>query len=778
MMTITTQIPYQYENVPIPGGGYVTGFVFHTQKPHILYARTDIGGVYRYDYKVRKWKSLIDHVTQKDLSETYPIAIGVDVNNPDRLLVACGVNEANKGVLAISHDRGKHFTYEKIPTLVHGNLNGRGTGLRLIVDAKDDQTLYFASQQGGLLRSKDLGKSWESLEVNGEKYMTFVWQSKDAKTLVVGTAGVVTKRSKRVRGHSVYVSYDEGEHFEKLWQPEPSKPKGSKMSGYVGQRYAEDEKYLYVTFSQTGKHSYVVENGYSCDSGDALGGKIIRYERNAKGRITSYKDITPFQIEGVKEPLKYGFSGISTCKVQRGLLVATTLCKEEGDCIYRSYDYGEHWEIVLEDLKRGNLSFDTSYMKPQYNGGHSILHWPSDIKINPFNGNEVWFNSGTGIFGSKNLLSDVPQFKDYTKGIEETVHLNVYSPPSGKVQLIDILGDLGGFAFKNIKAACENSFADAKGNRYITCINADYSDLNPKVLVVTARGNWTGKTKGGLILSKDQGKTFERLPMPYGLSKEIDDKLKLIEKPNVNAGWVALSSGCNHMVWSIADQIQLPMETIIHSEDGGRTFKACKIYNLHNEQINHKGMKVFADRVNNELMYGFDDEGEIYISKDGGASFKQYPTDNRLRGVNFALIDCANQTEVRGESGKEGIFYMALRDKGLWKMAYKAHEDQLSLKKLSAEGETIYRIGLGLIRPNGDYLKEDKALYICGELKGEYGFYCSLDDGKTWIKLNTEKQMFGEINSIEGDSRTFGRFFIATGSRGVLYGEPAIKSMN
>lgn len=82
-------------------------------------------------------------------------------------------------------------------------------------------------------------------------------------------------------------------------------------------------------------------------------------------------------------------------------------------------------------------------------------------------------------------------------------------------------------------------------------------------------------------------------------------------------------------------------------------------------------------------------------------------------------------------------------------MQYDAREDQLSLKKLSDEDEIIYRIGLGVIRPNGDYFKEDKALYICGDLKDGYGFYRSLDEGKTWAKLNTEHQMFGDINSIE-----------------------------
>lgn len=38
--------------------------------------------------------------------------------------------------------------------------------------------------------------------------------------------------------------------------------------------------------------------------------------------------------------------------------------------------------------------------------------------------------------------------------------------------------------------------------------------------------------------------------------------------------------------------------------------------------------------------------------------------------------------------------------------------------------------------------------------------------------------MFGDINSIDGDKRVFGRFFIATGSRGVIYGEACVEGEN
>ena len=119
--------------------------------------------------------------------------------------------------------------------------------------------------------------------------------------------------------------------------------------------------------------------------------------------------------------------------------------------------------------------------------------------------------------------------------MEETVHLNVYSPPAGDVKLIDMVGDLGGFAFTDLTRPAENSFADDQGNRYITCLNADFPDSNPMLVAVTARGNWKGKTTGGLIWSEDQCKTWRRLPDPVGISENIDRLIATIRKPNNNS---------------------------------------------------------------------------------------------------------------------------------------------------------------------------------------------------------------------------------------------------
>lgn len=144
--SITAQIPYRYKNAPIPGGGYVMGFVFYKKVHGILYARTDIGGVYRYLYDEQRWKNLMGHVSMLDVAEAFPIAVALDKDNPDRLYIACGVNGVPEGKLCISEDYGESFTYKTIPTMVLGNLSGRETGMRLVMDESDSNTLYFASQ--------------------------------------------------------------------------------------------------------------------------------------------------------------------------------------------------------------------------------------------------------------------------------------------------------------------------------------------------------------------------------------------------------------------------------------------------------------------------------------------------------------------------------------------------------------------------------------------------------------------------------------------------------
>lgn len=815
------QEKYTYKNIPIPGGGYVTGFMFDESEEGRLFLRTDIGGAYRWEKEERCWKSLINHVTMKDLRETYPIALAAE---DGFLYIVSGVWGKKEAKLSVSEDNGASFTHYELPFMAHGNLNGRGTGSRLFVEKNaqggETKKLWFASQTQGLWSCEGVGQEWQKCIAMQEDYLTFVAGSPDGRAIIVGSAGVTTCKSENMRGAALWISYDEGVSFTELEQPENVKLPETLMSGHVPQRYAFDDRFMYVTFQAMGPNATRKELGYSCDNGSVWCGKIYRYSLED----FSATDITP-KVEAddnglnpmdsggtfgrkawlIKENnldvLSYGISGISACKAKPGLLAASTLSKEDGDCVFRSVDYGESWEIVLHDLDTGVMDFRTEYMKPRYNGGHNLIHWMSDIKINPYKPEEVWFNTGTGPFCSRNFLDAEVHFSDWADGIEETVHINVYSPHDGDVKVLDIVGDLGGFAFKDLDKPCDNSFADSEGNRYITCLNADYSDIDPKCIIVSARGNWTGKTTGGLIMSEDQGDSFERLDSPFGLSDKLDKLFEKIEKPNVNPGWVAMSPGCNNIVWSVCDVIYLPADCVVVSNDGGYSFTKANIFDLEGNCVSDKvmpdfgeimkilgvrgakpenadrrrdiyGFKAFSDRLKDDVFYGFGVNGEFYVSTDGGQNFYQKSLGcDAFDMVNFAFVDTINKMDVRCDNGKSGVFYISIREGGLWKLIYSVSDDTVTMKKLTADGDCVYRVGLGVGRPGGDYLTEDKAIYMAAEIGGEYGFYRTVDEGSSFVRINADDQMYGEINSCCADAREFGRFYIATGSRGLLYGD-------
>lgn len=800
---------YTYKNIPIPGGGYVTGFLFHEKEENVLYARTDIGGTYRFEFETRTWKSLMNHVRQEDVSETYPLSFAVDNNNSGLLYLVCGYSNKNTGKLCISMDKGETFTYKEMPCKIHGNNPGRGTGERLQVDPNNSNLLYFGSQSKGLMRSDNQGDSWEFIDVSidgtegkNEKEITFVWIDPRetiegrSKTIVVGTSGEGSSEG-RFRGHSLYITTDGAQTFRPLQQPESLLPniEESGYTGYVGARYAFDGQYLYVTMSEAASYGWSFAC-YSCDCGMQKSGKVVRYHIDSSGKVIEYKDITPTAMDfGVDslDDISFGMGGIAVTydKVKdTPALVCSTICYQHpGDIVFLSRDGGQTWNKILQGLEIGNINFTVPYMKPEYNGHESLLHWLTDVKINPFNPNHALFNSGTGAFVTYNLLGDDCTWEPECNGIEETVHLNLYAPSKGDVKLIDILGDLGGFAFTDLDRPAENTFADEQGNRYITCINADYSEDNQEYVVVTPRGNWTGKTKGGLIVSKDQCKTFEHLPQPYGLSPFIDELLDEIVRPNVNAGWVSMSADSETIVWSIAKVLSLPVNAVVYTKDGGKSYQKCRIYDKEGECISEtyecpsvpdwktydefftycnsiRNIKIMADRVNPNVFYGFGEASQFYVSTDGGVTFNQKDKPYDFPIMVLSGFDCNNYAEIRVEAQEEGVIWMALGEHGLWKVMYDAAVEEFKAERITKKGDAVKCQGMGL----GSH--GEKAIYISGTIDGEYGFYVTEDEGRTYNRLNTEKQMYGDIMSITGDPRVKGRFYIATGSRGVLYGTP------
>ncbi|MDR1431204.1 MAG: hypothetical protein LBI99_03695 [Propionibacteriaceae bacterium] len=163
----------------IGGSGYVTMSVYSQIEKNVLYAQTDIGGAYRYDYANEYWIGLNDDASDHsstvfdasgnfitDLAAgngrgtTFVTAIAPDPVKKGRVYMVAG-NNANNSSLLRSDDYGDHWKRFRLGVAVNGNDgSNRSTGNRLAIDPNDNSVLYYAARSNGLWKSTDFGEHW------------------------------------------------------------------------------------------------------------------------------------------------------------------------------------------------------------------------------------------------------------------------------------------------------------------------------------------------------------------------------------------------------------------------------------------------------------------------------------------------------------------------------------------------------------------------------------------------------------------------------------------
>lgn len=77
---------YNWKNVTIKGGGFVTGIIPHPGAPGLIYCRTDIGGAYRWNGTNASWIPLLDFADSANLFGVESLAI--DPSDTNRLYIA------------------------------------------------------------------------------------------------------------------------------------------------------------------------------------------------------------------------------------------------------------------------------------------------------------------------------------------------------------------------------------------------------------------------------------------------------------------------------------------------------------------------------------------------------------------------------------------------------------------------------------------------------------------------------------------------------------------
>ncbi len=217
-----------WDNVKIGGGGKVTGLAFSPSADGTVYARTDVGGAYRYDTALNEWVPLMD-AYNKEYRNFYGIdGIAVDPQNPDTVYAAAGTvwyrsGESNKySDVLKSTNGGKTWTETDLNKMSNGNLGeDRIYGESLVVDPSDSNTIYCGTRYDGLWISRNGADTWTAANgiptltlPTGEIHPDFSGVRSvaiDADSNDIG--GRKSKVYAAVDGYGVYASTDGGDSW-------------------------------------------------------------------------------------------------------------------------------------------------------------------------------------------------------------------------------------------------------------------------------------------------------------------------------------------------------------------------------------------------------------------------------------------------------------------------------------------------------------------------------------------------------------------------------------
>ncbi|HEV7778940.1 MAG TPA: cellulase [Luteibacter sp.] len=715
--TATAAETYAWHSVRIGGGGYVSGLVFHPRERGLYYARTDVGGAYRWDAASSRWIAITDWIDADEANLAGIDSLALDPNDPDRVYLAAGTYTSDKvgnGAILRSTDRGKTFQRADLPFKLGGNELGRGNGERLAVDPNDGRTLLFGSRGAGLWRSDDHGAHWAWVD-------TF-------PAVATAPSATAENRWRRQAIGIVFVVYEPT--TGKPGQPTPTVFAG--VSTRETSLFRSDDggrHWVAVAGQPVGLRPNHMRRGgdgtYYLSYGDEPGpdtmhdGAVWKYEPSTN----RWTDITPIPRNG--KPSGNGWGDIAIDPVDPKVLMASTFALyTPQDLVFRSVDGGLHWANVFARSR-----FDHS--AAPWTKDHTP-HWMSTLAIDPFDSDHAMFVTGYGIWASRDLRGfdeghEVNWwFQD--EGLEETVPLGLVSPSRG-VPLVSAVGDLDGFLHGDLDKA-PPQLADPP--RYTNGEGIDVAALAPRTFVRAGRMR-NASTIVRAAYSLDGATSWQAFATEPGESN--------------GAGSIAIAADASAVLW-FADHAAHAFVT----RDYGKHWTPSEGLPA--------SAQVFADRVDPKYFYAYAaDEAKLFVSRDGAMTFQP------VAGAFAMALGAGKGAHAYALPGSRGELYIASPSAGL------IHgRDDGSLIVHDSHFDAADSLGFGKAAVG----TTKATLFVAGKRDGKRGIYRSTDDGATWLRINDDSHQFGQVGYVTGDPRVFGRVYFATGGRGIFYGEPLV----
>jgi len=784
---------YAWNDVAIGAGGFVDGIFFDPHNPNVIYARTDVSGLYKSVNDGASWTELL-HWTggNGNGGSSGVLSFAIDPENSNDIYADTGFG--NDGSVLYSTDAGATWGVTQLSIYVGGNDDGRGAGERIAVDPYDSNIIMLGSSANGLWESTNAGHSFSQV--------TSISTTASIDSVVFdpngGTAGNPTQEiflgeNSTSSGTNLLETTNGGTSWSQVTGT------GAVPTGWlVNRAVMASDGNLYVAYANDQAPT------------EPTNGGIMRYNTST-GVWTNVSPVVPQRAAAPYDD--FGYCGIALDPNSPTTLVVTSLDRYNyGDQIWRTTNANSSspsWTALFSSSSNNgtggyNTTRNMSNAPWAAGTGDGINNWACAVAIDPFNSAQIMYGSGGGIFATNNGASTstltAPNswyFPD--NGLEMTGAFSL-AGSTGGTPLYSGLGDIGGFGHTTLAFSPEQgSFGGG------TVTSVDYAGLAPNDMVaVTAAGNGLYSTNGGTSVT-----SFASTPpgiLNYNswsdgtVALSANDQTMVWapsnEGPyysgNHGASWTATnliasvtsitqSGGVPTVVTSSANNFAVGQYITITGANPSAyngTYTIASIINSTTFTYTDSNVTsstsspatgtitaglngtILSDKVNPNYFYYWSENETwngftLYISTNGGQTFS--PSAGGTIGT--GQIQVAVNATVAGQIWIST--YIGL---------YESTNFGASFNHLGSWSNNFQALALGAPAPGSSY----PSIYAWGTPAGDsfQGIYRSDDGGNTWLQVDdVNHQYSGYPLVMAADPNVFGRFYISSG--GIIAGNPA-----